>query len=335
MTTGPAKTGARDAPVATRSERALGVALAVVSGAGIAVQSRINGELGVRLADGVLAALISFGGGLVLLLVLVPLVPRARRGVALIRGALRDRTLAFWQCLGGLGGATFVATQGLTVGSLGVAIFVVAVVAGQTASSLLVDRAGLGPSGRQLFTWPRMIGAGLTLVAVFGVMSGRFDGRTAWWLVVLPLLAGSGIAVQQAVTGQVHTATHSALAATLVNFVTGTTALAVIWLVVRGFQAGPQPLPTEPWLYVGGPLGAFFIGVAAFVLRWTGVLLFGLATIAGQLVAAVALELVVPVPGAELATTTVVGAAVAMLAVGVAALPGGRIGRPSPRRPGR
>lgn len=88
-------------PVATRSERALGIALAVFCGTALAVQSRINGELGIRLADGVLAALISFGTGLVLLVVVVPLVPRARRGVTELRTALRSRDLAFWQCLGG------------------------------------------------------------------------------------------------------------------------------------------------------------------------------------------------------------------------------------------
>jgi Uncharacterized protein conserved in bacteria len=208
-----------------------------------------------------------------------------------------------------------------------VAIFVVAVVAGQTGSSLLADRAGLGPSGRQPLTWPRMLGAGLTLVAVVGAMSGRIDGGTALWLVVLPLLAGCGIAVQQAVNGQVRAASHSALTATLLNFVTGTTALAVTWLVVRGFHGAPQPLPDEPWLYVGGPIGVLFIVVAAFVVRWTGVLLFGLATIAGQLVGAVLLDLVVPAPGAHLETATLVGAAVTLLAVGIAALPGGRIGK--------
>ena len=43
------------------------VALALIFGAGIATQSRINGELGRALGDGYLAAVISFGGGLLLL----------------------------------------------------------------------------------------------------------------------------------------------------------------------------------------------------------------------------------------------------------------------------
>jgi len=319
------------ASVVLRAEKLLGVALALVAGAAISVQSRINGELGVRLGDGVLAALISFGIGLVLLLVVVPLMPRGRAGIGKLRDAVRGHELRIWQCLGGVGGAFLVATQGLTVGALGVAVFVVAVVAGQTGSSLLVDRAGLGPAGSQPFTWPRIIGAALTLFAVAGAMSGPMDGHLALWLVVLPLLAGCGIAVQQAVNGRVRHSTDSALTATLLNFAIGTTALAVVWLVVRLFHGAPHPLPSDPWLYLGGPLGIVFIGVAAAVVRWTGVLLFGLATIAGQLIGAVALDLVVPAHGNELQLSTLVGAGITLVAVGVAALPGGRIGRPTPK----
>ncbi|MGH3715048.1 MAG: DMT family transporter, partial [Micromonosporaceae bacterium] len=298
--------------VVERSEKVLGVVLAGLSGVAISVQSRINGELGVRLGDGVLAAVISFGSGLVLLVLVVPLVPKARTGVRRLVRAVRGRSIMFWQCLGGVGGATLVATQGLTVGTLGVAVFVVAVVAGQTGSSLLVDKFGIGPGARRPLTWPRMIGAALTLVAVAGAMSGRFDGRIALWLIVLPLIAGCAIAVQQAVNGQVRAAADSALTATLLNFVTGTTALVLAWLVTSRL-ALPDAFPTEPWLYLGGALGVVFIGIAAMVVRWTGVLLFGLATIAGQLVGAVVLDLVVPAEGAPLQQATLIGAALTLV----------------------
>jgi transporter family-2 protein len=307
----------------------LGVALALLSGIALAVQSRLNGELGARLGDGVLAAVISFGGGLVILLVVVPLVPRSRVGLGKLLADVRDGNLRVWQCLGGFGGAFLVATQGLTVGALGVAIFTVAVVAGQTGSSLLVDRAGLGPAGPQALTLPRVIGAGVTLLAVTGAMSGRIDGHMALWLIVLPLLAGTGIAVQQAINGRVRYSADSALTTTLLNFTTGTTALVVAWLVSRAVHPTTVHFPSEPWLYVGGPLGIVFIAIAATVVRWTGVLLYGLAAIAGQLIGAVLLDLVVPTPGPPLRTTTLVGTAVVLVAVAIAALPGGRIGRPA------
>jgi transporter family-2 protein len=305
------------------------VALSALSGAAFAVQSRINGELGVRLGDGVLAALLSFGIGLVLLVVLVPLMPAARRGVAMVGAALRGGSLRFWQCLGGLSGAFLVATQSLTVGVIGVAIFSVGLVAGQTGSSLLVDRAGLGPAGHQPLTWPRIVGAGLALSAVAGAMSDRIQGGIALWLVVLPLIAGAGIAVQQAVNGQIRAVAGSALTAALVNFAAGTALLTVAWLAVRVIQGAPPALPTEPWLYLGGPLGVVFIWVAAVVVRWTGVLLLGLSTIAGQLVGAVALDLVAPAAQVRLHAATVAGATLTLLAVGIAALPGRQPPRPT------
>lgn len=316
----------------TRSEKTLGVLLSALSGAAFAVQSRINGELGVRLGDGVLAALISFGIGLALLVLLVPLLPTARNGVARLGAALRHGSLRFWQCLGGISGGFLVATQSLTVGVIGVAIFSVALVAGQTGSSLLVDRAGLGPGGRKPLTWPRVVGAGLALAAVTAAMSDRIQSGVALWLVLLPLVAGAGIAVQQAVNGQVRAAAQSALTAALVNFAAGTALLTVSWLVVRTVRGTPTALPTEPWLYLGGPLGVVFIWVAAVVVRWIGVLLLGLSTIAGQLVGAIALDLVAPAAGARLQASTVAGAAVTLLAVGIAALPGRRIGSPSAPR---
>ncbi len=286
----------------------------------VAVQSRINGELGVRLADGIAAAVVSFGVGLLILLVLVPATPGGRRGLAALRGALRAGTLRPWQCLGGVCGAFLVATQGLTIGALGVAVFTVAVVAGQSGSSLLVDRAGIGPAGRQPVTPNRLIGAVLTVLAVLLAVGDRLGDPQALALALLPLAAGVGIAWQQAVNGRVRAAAGSAMTATLVNFTVGTAALLVTFavdLAVRGRPAGA--FPDEPWLYLGGPLGIVFIALAAALVRFTGVLLLGLATIAGQIVGAVLLDLVLPTAASHPGLDTLLGAALTMVAVLVAA----------------
>ncbi|MEU7169921.1 DMT family transporter [Micromonospora tulbaghiae] len=300
--------------------RVAGVGLATASGVMVAVQSRINGELGVRLADGIAAAVVSFGVGLLILLVLVPATPGGRRGLVALRGALRTGTLRPWQCLGGVCGAFLVATQGLTIGALGVAVFTVAVVAGQSGSSLLVDRAGIGPAGRQPVTPNRLIGAVLTVLAVLLAVGDRLGDQRALALALLPLAAGVGIAWQQAVNGRVRAASGSAMTATLVNFTVGTAALLVTFavdLAVRGRPAGA--FPDEPWLYLGGPLGIVFIALAAALVRFTGVLLLGLATIAGQIVGAVLLDLLLPTAASHPGLDTLLGAALTMVAVLVAA----------------
>ncbi|TDB77207.1 DMT family transporter [Micromonospora sp. KC721] len=314
-------------PTAPASRRIAGVGLATASGVAVAVQSWINGELGVRLADGIAAAVVSFASGLLVLLVLVPAVPAGRRGLRELRAALGGGTLRPWQCLGGVCGAFLVATQGLTIGALGVAVFTVAVVAGQSASSLAVDRAGVGPAGRQRVTTARVAGAVLTVLAVLLAVGDRLADPGALALAPLPLLAGMGIAWQQAVNARVRDAAGSALTATLVNFSVGMVALLAtlaVEMAVRGRPGGV--LPGEPWLYLGGPIGIVFIAVAAALVRFTGVLLFGLATIAGQVIGAVLLDLLLPTAASHPGPAALAGAALTLVAVLIAAL------GPAPRR---
>ena len=170
------------------------------------------------------------------------------------------------------------------------AVFTVAVVAGQSGSSLAVDRVGIGPGGAQPVTGAPAgrCGADRAGGPAGGRRPARRPGRAGAGR-CCRCSPGSGIAWQQAVNGRVRAASGSALTATLVNFAVGTVALLVVFavdLALRGWPAGT--FPTEPWLYLGGPIGIVFIAIAAAIVRFTGVLLLGLATIAGQVVGAVA-----------------------------------------------
>lgn len=302
--------------------------MAVGIGVAVAVQARINGELGQRIDDGLLAALLSFLSGLLLLALVVATRRRMRRGLGRVLAAVRDRRLRPYQLLGGICGAFLVLSQGLTVATIGVAVFTVAVVAGQTASALLVDRAGVGPGGPQALSVRRVGGAVLALVAVVLAVSDRIGASQALWPAVLPALSGVGTAWQQAVNGRVGAAARDdggALAgmvpAALINFVVGALALVLVSAVEIALRGLPRPLPAQPWLYLGGPLGVLFIGAAAAVVPITGVLLLGLGTVAGQLVGAVLLDLFLPTSDDHLTATTLIGTALTLVAVAVIALP--------------
>jgi transporter family-2 protein len=302
--------------------RVLGAVFAGCSGLALAGQTRINGELAVRIGDGIAAATISFGTGLAVLAVLVPLTARGRRGLRAVRSALQAGRLRWWHLLGGLSGGFVVAGQGLTVATLGVAVFTVALVAGQSASGLAVDRAGLGPGGTEPVTARRVAGAVLCVAAVAVALADRLDAPRALGLAALPLLAGFGIAWQQAVNGRVRVAAGgSTWPATFINFSTGTAALLVAFGVgaaVRGWPDGA--LPAEPWLYTGGLLGVVVIATAAAVVQVTGVLLLGLSAIAGNVIGAVLLDLLAPTVGPP-AANTYAGAALTLVAVVIAAYP--------------
>lgn len=320
------------APEPTPVARAATTAAALGIGVAVAIQARINGELGQRIHDAVVAAAISNLGGLLVLAALAATRPRVRRGLARVLAAVRDRTLPRHQLLGGICGAFLLVTQALAVATIGVAVFTIAVVAGQTSSSLLVDRAGVGPAGPQPVTGRRAAGAGLAIAAVVLAVSRRIGAPLTTWLALMPVLAGAGTAWQQAVNGLVAAAARRAgpvragmLPAALVNFSVGTAALVTAAAVELGLRGGlPNPMPATPWLYVGGPLGVLAVGVAAAIVPITGVLLLGLGAVAGQLIGALLIDVFLPAGPSQLTSTTYIGTALALVAVTVIALPGRR-----------
>ena len=302
----------------------LALVCAMVCGAGIALQSRINGELGSRLGDGVTAAVISFGSGLLILIVAMAIAPVGRRGLCRVVVAVRGRELPWWYVAGGAAGAFLVLSQGVAAAVLGVALFTVAVVAGQTVSGLVLDRIGLGPGGRRPITPARLAGALIALGAVTWAVSSQFGGGVPVWLMLLPLIAGLGLGWQQAVNGQVRVVASSALTATFINFTVGTTVLLVLMAIDWSIRGLPNPLPAEPWLYAGGAIGCIFIAAAALLVRVTGVLLLGLATVAGQLVTALLLDVLAPTTSQPVAASTIGGTLLALVAVAVASVRWGR-----------
>lgn len=337
---------------APSSRTALGLAGAFVTGAFIVGQARVNAELGAELGNGVVAAVVSFGLGLVLLLVLVALLPAGRRGLGRVREARRRGRLRWWQLLGGLGGALLVAGQGVTAHVLGTALFTIAVVAGQSSGGLVVDRAGLGPAGPQATTPPRVLGAVLMLGAVVLSVAPSISTDAPVALALVPLAAGLAIATQQALNGQVAAAAGgsnsgsnrgsdsgsnsgsadggsdswvaSVLPAATVNFVVGGVALVLAAIVSVILLGAPNPLPGAWYLYLGGPFGAIFIGLSAWVVGQIGVLLLSLGAVAGQIVGALVLDVVLPSAAGTPGLTTVLGALLTLVAAGIASAPWSR-----------
>ncbi|MGW5053163.1 DMT family transporter [Actinokineospora sp. NPDC004072] len=295
--------------------RAAGLLAGFGGGVAVAVQGRINGELAAGFGDGLFAALVSFSVGLALLVGVVLTGRNPRAAVGRWVTALRTRRLRPWQCLGGAAGAWFVTTQGLTVSILGVAVFTVAVVAGQVVSSLVVDRAGIGPGGPVAVTWQRALGAALAVVAVAVAVSDEFGEPDKLWLAVLPALGGAAMGWQQAVNGLVRMASGSVRFATAVNFAVGTAALLLacaVDVLVRGWPAAP---PAQWWLYTGGAIGVVGLSAAVFAVRHIGVLLLGLSAVCGQITGSIAVDLL----DRGVSAATVAGAAVTVVAVVVAA----------------
>ncbi|MFE2541738.1 LysE family transporter [Actinacidiphila glaucinigra] len=286
-----------DSPAGTRPVHLL-AALAV--GMLLPAQGRITGALGVRLKDGAQAALLASIAGLFLVAVIALAAPSARHCVARIPDAVRRRE-AFprWALLAGIPAAYFIFAQGVVAGVSGIALFTIAFVAGQTLGGIGVDLWGIGPAGRRHITWPRTTGSVVIVAAVvLSVASGgTHTGSTATvLLLLLPFTAGLGNSVQTVMNGLQTAHYGNFVPATLINFIVGVFVLAIP-VTVRSIEGGGWSAPpTEPWLYLGGPLGVLIVGQSAYLAKHLGVLLTSLGLIAGQLLGALAIDLIWPAP---------------------------------------
>lgn len=305
--------------------RWVGIFGAICVGILTAVQARINGALGVALGDGLLAGLISMILGVSIMIVLSIVVPNGRSGARELYRGLRDRNIPWWMIIGGIAGALTVATQGLTAAVIGVALFSVGVVAGQTVNGLVLDRVGFGPAGVVAITPGRLAGAALALVAVGISITPELLSSVPIWMLVLPVLTGAGIAWQQGTNGRLRHRTGSALTATLVNFIGGTVLLAIAVAINFMIVGPPTSFPTEPWLYIGGTAGMVYVLMSATLVRFTGMLLLGLASVVGQLGASVLIDVWWPVEASAGLWQALAMVFVALLAVAAAAIPWGRV----------
>ena len=298
------------------------VPLMVLAGALVALQSRVNGaladEIGSGLRAGALAAVISFGSGLAVISVVVVTTPSGRTSMRRLAHARAVKRLRWYELLGGLGGAFFVASQGIAVGTIGVALFIVAFTAGQSLSSLVVDHIGFGPGGAQRASAGRAVAAAFAIVAVLLKALDQVETGATFLTLALAVLAfatGVAQAVQQALNGRVSKVVGSP-ATTWNNFVVGTTALLVLLAASFLVDGRVGTLPTTGWLYLGGVLGIGFIMVAAIAVHAYGVLVLGLCMIAGQVVTAEVLDVIDP--AVEVGPLGIAGGAVALVGVVVA-----------------
>ena len=138
--------------------------IVVLGGVAVAVQAPINARLGAYIGGPILAACVSFAVGLVVLLVVVAVrsdLPRlANIGTA-----------PLWTLIGGAFGAFFIFAVTWAVPKVGSATMISAVVFGQLAAALVIDRLGL--FGLDVVELSPYRLAGVALIFV-GVLLTRF-----------------------------------------------------------------------------------------------------------------------------------------------------------------
>jgi bacterial/archaeal transporter family-2 protein len=299
-------------------------ALAFVAGAFLSVQSRMNGELATIFGHGLDAALWSFGTGTIVLSIALLVSRPMRSGLRQLRVCLSNGGIRWYQCVGGFMGGLFVLCQSYAVPLAGVALWTVAVVGGQTASGMGVDRFGIGPAGRLPVAAGRAVGAVLAVAGVVVAVEGRVSATDATVVlpVVLSVLAGISLAIQAGINGRVGVASGNAFTTAWLNFTLGTVILLVLAVPegLIGQFGAPRSMEAPWWAWWGGLLGIVVIAAGAVGVRYLGVLLQLLLMLVGQLSVAALLDLLNPATRATVTPVVLLGLLLTFVAAALASV---------------
>ena len=292
--------------------------LAALSGILIALQARANGELSYQLGNGLEAALVSFGSGLVIIIFISLFNPSIKEGIRNLRVAVQEKKIARWKLFAGMLGGTWVAVQTHIVPLIGVAIFSVASIAGQATASLIVDRIGLTGGGKKLLSKRRVAAALITVLAVLLSVLDRLDASNlSKFAVFLGVITGALGGIQRAMNGEINEYSQQSFTTSLLNFIMGTTFLVVLLIVmILAKRIELVPLPSGPWwIYTGGVIGVIYIAFSSTIVQHLGVLSFTLISVGGQLVGSLLIDFYSPTEGVNVSAYLVTG--IVMTYVGV------------------
>lgn len=292
------------------------VGASVLGGAFIAGQARANSGLGLALENSVLAALISFGSGLLIISVILFSSRNHREKFSGLLHSVRDGRIELWGLFGGLLGGFFVMVQSWVASLVGVALFSIGVVAGQAIAALFIDGYGLLGQAQRRLNWGRLLGILLTFSGL--VASADLGTYQLSLILVLPLLAGAGMGLQQALNGRLGKVTESPVATTFLNFLFGTSLIGLT-LLLSG-QVSFATWPNNPLLYLGGALGVTFIFLQVVVVQHIGTLALGISLLFGQLVGSLVFDLVTPVSSREVGIATFIGLGLALVGATIVAI---------------
>ena len=276
------------------------------------MQAGISGQLAHELNDGIMAALISNIGGTIFtgLFLLNPEV--RKKGKKLFQDVVSGK-FAKWQLLGGVAGAIYISTASSTVSIIGTGLFTVVLVASQNLSGIVVDRFGLSSGSRKKITPKRSIAAIIGIAAVLLSVTD-FQGKILWIPIAAVVVAGLAVTVQFALNGRVTKAANSQVSA-FINFPMSMITVSLTLIVMNLFGKNWNTWPNQWWLYTAGFLGAVVVFLAAATIRTLGVLLFGLASVAGQLITSISLDVILPNANINVGWALISGAGLMLLAV--------------------
>jgi transporter family-2 protein len=295
--------------------------LAAISGVLIAIQARANGQLSKSIDNSVEAALISFSSGFLILILIALSSPKVRAAFKSIFIAVRTGALPRISLFAGTIGGIAIAVQTRVMPLIGVALYSVASIAGQTGASLIVDRLGISGSVKRHISSRRVLASVITLAAVVLSVADKLHVKHfALFAVVITVIAGAMVGVQRAWNGQINSYSGEGFATSLLNFIMGTSLLILLLAFLMLFRGNRlHAFPHGPWwIYLGGITGLIYIAFSSIIVQHLGALTWTFFSVGGQLLGSLLIDLVSPTEGARVSMYLVAGIGVSYVGVLVA-----------------
>ncbi|RQS66470.1 DMT family transporter [Burkholderia sp. Bp8963] len=115
--------------------------------------------------------------------------------------------------------------------------------------------------------------------------------QSALFFLILAVLAGASVTVQQVLNANLRAALSSAAWSGFVSYIVGVACMALLALALRNpvpsmAVAGRIPL----WAYSGGMFGAIFIALAIYLVPQLGAATFMVLLVTGQMLTSVAID---------------------------------------------
>ena len=202
---------------------------------------------------------------------------------------IKTKNIPLWFLAGGFFGAIYVATSAFAVAAVGTGLFTIGVVASANLTSLVIDKFGFASEKIFSINLKRVLAAMLAVAAVS--LAGFKPGENLFLIPLLVIiLAGIAQVFQLSFNSKLATITSTRVA-TFINFPIAVLFGLFFVLILQITGRSWPEFPDQWWLYSAGILGGVFVFIAAWLVKQLGVLVFTLATISGQLIAALILDL--------------------------------------------
>ncbi|MFC6323242.1 DMT family transporter [Companilactobacillus baiquanensis] len=244
----------------------LAIAIGLIIGIGLPLQTSINSRLKIALGSPFLASLTSFTIGTILLAIITLIIDH---GLFFPIKLFVQQPIWLW--IGGIFGVTYLTANILLFPKLGSVQTVIMPILGQIVMGLLIDNFGLFYSLKSPLTITRFFGAILVLLGVIGAVSinelinkrhHRMDSESSGLFIwrMFGVIAGMLGAAQSAINGHLGAVLNSTVKAAFLSFFVGTICILLIVIFIHPkLQLNKAKNGNPWWMWIGGIIGGLYI----------------------------------------------------------------------------